>query len=88
MILTADDITARLHDRPFTPLRLVTTTGQTYDIFHPDLILVGRRFLIVGTPSTDNPIHADQVTRIALVHVAELRDLPSPTVSNNGPPPS
>jgi hypothetical protein len=86
MIFTPDDVQKRLRDQPFTPVRIVTTTGQTYDVHHPDLVLVAQRFLIVGTPSPDNPSRADQVTRIALVHVAELRDLPKPFLPSNGPP--
>ena len=85
MIFTPDDVQARLRDRPFLPVRIVLTTGQSYDIYHPDLVLVGRRFLIVGTPSSENPSHADLVTRVALVHVSELRDLPITTPPTNGP---
>lgn len=85
-MFSADDIQTRLRDRPFTPVRIVTTTGQTYDVYHPDLVLVGRRFLIVGAPSAENPTHAEQVTRVAMVHVAELRDLPIPTLPANGSP--
>jgi hypothetical protein len=59
------------------PVRIVTTTGQTYDIPHPDLVFIARRFLEVGTPDRDNPTVADMVTRVALVHVTELQDLPA-----------
>jgi hypothetical protein len=86
MIFTPDDVQTRLREQPFTPLRIVTTTGQTYDVHHPDLVLVARRFLIVGTPSSENPSQADGVTRIPLVHVTELRDLPNPIPPSNGPP--
>lgn len=85
MIFTPDDIQARLRERPFPPVRIVTTTGQTYDVYHPDLVLVARRFLIVGMPSSENPTQADLVTRVALVHVAELRDLPMAAPPSNGP---
>jgi hypothetical protein len=84
MIFTPEDIQSRLRERPFAGVRIVTTTGQEYDIRHPDLVLVARRFLIVGTPSPDNPALADQVTRVALVHVAELRDLPNTAPPANG----
>lgn len=86
-MFSADGIQARLHERPFQPLRIVTSTGQTYDVYHPDLVLVGRRFLIIGTPSAENPAQADQVTRLAVLHVTELRDLPTPAAPPNGPPP-
>jgi len=87
VIFTHDDVQSRLRSQPFVPMRVVTTTGQTYDIFHPDLVMVGRRFLIVGTPTADIPTVFDSVTRIALVHVTELRDLPTlvPPVGTNGP---
>lgn len=86
MTFTADDVQSRLRQQPFIPVRIVTTPGQTYDIYHPDLVLVGRRFLIIGIPSSDNPSQAEQVTRVALVHVAELRDLPAPVSLGNGSP--
>ena len=85
-MLTADDIQARLHERPFTPVRIVTTTGQTYDVYHPDMVLVGRRFLIIGLPSTDNPMQAEQVTRGGVLHITELKDLPRPSPQANNPP--
>jgi len=65
-------------------MRIATTTGQTYDIPHPDLVLVAQRFLIVGTPRSDDPTTADHVTRIAMVHVSGLRDLPTTGTGTNG----
>lgn len=85
MIFTPDDVRTRLRERPFPPFRIVTSTGETYDIRHPDLVFVARRFLIVGLPSADDETLAEQVTRVALVHVTELRDLPSPAPPSNGP---
>lgn len=78
MIFTAEDVQSRLRIKPFVPVRIVTTTGQTYDIYHPDLVFVARRFIEVGTPDRDNPTVADAVSRVALVHLTELRDLPTP----------
>ena len=78
MIFTADDIQARLRGQPFEPMRIVTTTGQTYDIYHPDLIVVGRRSIFVGIPSEENPSQYDSSTYVALVHITELRALPIP----------
>lgn len=77
MIFTAEDIQSRLRDKPFVPARIVTTAGQTYDIYHPDLVFVAYRFLIVGTPTPDQPALADAVTRVPLAQVSEIRDLPA-----------
>ncbi|MFL5340347.1 MAG: hypothetical protein ACJ8F7_09355 [Gemmataceae bacterium] len=83
-MFTATDISTRLRGQPFTPVRIVTTTGETYDVTHSDLVVVTRRFLEVGMPSEEGPSIAEQVTRIAIIHVTELRDLPG--VSPPNPP--
>ena len=77
-----DDILGRLKERPFRPVRIVASEGQRFDIFHPDLMLVGHRDLTIGFPGPDNPSVYDRVTRVALVHVVALEDLPAPSTSN------
>lgn len=79
-MFTADDIQARVRMRPFVPIRIVTSAGQTFDIYHPDLIMVGRRELTVGKASTENPTQYEQQTRIALIHVNTIEDLPRPAL--------
>jgi hypothetical protein len=32
-----DEIFSRLHQRPFTPFRLVTSSGEGFEILHPDV---------------------------------------------------
>ncbi len=76
-MFTADDIQARLHERPFVPVRIVTSSGQSYDVSHPDLVLVGRRFLIIGTASNENPSQIEAASRVAVMHVTDLQDVPN-----------
>ena len=76
MSFTPDNVRDRLRVQPFVPLRIVTTTDQTYDIYHPDMVMVGIRFVMVGTPSTENPAYADLFARVAIMHITEMRDLP------------
>jgi hypothetical protein len=80
-----ETIQERLREKPFRPLRLVVSEGLRYDIRHPDLVLVGERDLIIGSPSASNPSLYDQTTRVAMVHVVALEDLPMSTSSANGP---
>lgn len=86
MVFTPEYIQQRLRDQPFVPVRVVTSTGKTYDVYHPDLVYVGTSFLIIGTPSPSKPAFADLVTRVALFHVTELQDLPpvAPPPTANG----
>ncbi len=50
MIFTPDSVKARLREQPFRPLQIVMTSGQAYDVYHPDLVIVGHQFLMVGLP--------------------------------------
>jgi hypothetical protein len=88
MIFTADLVKARLRDQPFNPVQIVTTTGQTYDVRHPDLVWVTEEYLMVGLPSVKNPtIPGGLATRVALAHVTELRDLARVASPSNGTTP-
>jgi hypothetical protein len=78
-MFTADDIHARVRQHPFIPLRIVTSAGQTFDVYHPDLVMIGWWDLIVGRGSAENPSHYDQVSRVAILHVTALEDLPTPS---------
>ena len=79
-MFSPDDIQERLKGQPFLPVRIVTSSGQMFDIYHPDLVMVGRRYLIIGTASTENPRQFELTTRVALWHVSALEDLPAPAV--------
>jgi hypothetical protein len=83
-MFTADNIQARLREKPFTPVRVVTSSGQSYDVTHPDLVLVGRRFLIIGTASNENPSQFETASRVAILHITDVQDMPhgAPPESN------
>jgi hypothetical protein len=81
----AEEILARLRERPFRALRIIASEGLRYDIHHPDLILVGERDLTIGLPSPHNPTIYNRVIRVALIHVVGLEDLPAPAETINGP---
>ena len=86
-MFTADDIQKRLKETPFVPVRIVTSSGQSYDVKHPDMVLVSIRWIIVGTASNEHPGLIDDATRIALLHIADLQDIHySPSPKGNGPP--
>ena len=71
-----EDIYARLREKPFVPLRVVTSSGQMYDITHPDLVLVGQRAVMIGVASNENPTYFDTISRVALMHITDLQEVP------------
>ncbi len=85
-MFTSDDIQARLRERPFVPVRIITSSGQSYDVSHPELVLIGRRFLIIGTASNENPSQIEAASRVAVMHVTDLQDIPNAAPTDtNGP---
>lgn len=81
---SAEDIQARLREKPFRPLRIIASEGLRYEIRHPDLVFVGRHDLQIGYPDPQNPSIYGGVTRVALVHIVALEDLPAPASPGNG----
>jgi len=67
----------KIQQRPFVPFRIFMSSGQHYDIFHPDLVLIGKRHLFVGTASEDNPTMFDRSSLLSILHVSALEELPS-----------
>ncbi len=69
-----EDILERLKKQPFIPVRIATST-EKHEIHHPDLVLVGRRYIEIGKASRENPATFDSVTRVAIIHITALEDM-------------
>ncbi len=81
-MFTSKDIKRRIKRQPFVPIRIVTSSGEKYDVMHPDLIMVGIRDIQVGSASPNDPATYDDIDRIALVHITALEDLSVPHKKN------
>jgi hypothetical protein len=80
-MLTFDDIRARVRRQPFVPVRIRTSDDESYDVNHPDLVMFGRRALIFGTASADDPATFEGT---AILHISAIEDLPLPAKGGNG----
>jgi len=78
-MFTAEDIRARVKKQPFAPLRIITSADEHYDIYHPDLVMVGTRHLLVGTASAKNPMIFDRSSMVSILHITAIEELPKPT---------
>ena len=72
-----DDLIAFVRRERFEPFRIHITGGKTYDVRHPDQIIVlqSRAVLAVGG---ENGV-GDRLEHIALVHVVRVEELPQDT---------
>ena len=85
--MTREGLYKAAHRQPFEPFRIILTTGATYDIRHPDLIMVGRRSAAIGvTHQPDNTVFYDYMLTIDLLHIVGIQQLAaSSPPSSNGP---
>lgn len=84
--MTQEELQDAARRQPFEPFRLVLTTGATFDVRHPDLIMVGRRSAIIGISNEPAGTAFDRTFKVDLLHVVGIEELPvSPPPSSNGP---
>jgi hypothetical protein len=63
-----------LAQKPFQPFRLVMSSGQTYEVRHPEMAMLTRTDLLVGVGETDEGVPAE-LRICALLHVARVEPL-------------
>jgi hypothetical protein len=79
--MTVQTFRELLTQRPFRPFRLVMSSGQSYDVRHPEMALLTRSDLLVGTETADDGIPAE-FKICSLLHVSAIEPL---TPAASGP---
>jgi hypothetical protein len=73
-----EELRTALRQQPFVPLRLHLTDGRSFDVSHPENLMVGARVAVVGV---FQPTHAngqtffDYTETITLVHIVSLEPI-------------
>jgi hypothetical protein len=85
------DILGRRNERPFTPFRITTSSGQIYEVRHPELVFANRNFVFVGVPLKDSsPGAIHDFIKVAMLHITAMDPCgePQPAGDSNGIPTS
>jgi hypothetical protein len=82
--MRAEELMGLLRTRPFVPLRIHLTGGQTYDIQHPDQVLVLRQRVDIGLPPNPATGVLERVEHCSLLHIVRVEELPPPTPAGAG----
>ena len=74
--MRADDLLSAIRKRPFDQFRIQISDGTTYDVRHPELIMVGLGAALIGIPPADQdkPVF-DRYETVALSHMVKLLPL-------------
>lgn len=78
--MTVDTFRQLLSKRPFQPFRLIMSSGQAYEVRHPEMAWLTRSDLLVGVDQTDEGVPAE--FRIcSLLHVSSIEPLTTNSAS-------
>ena len=74
--MTATNFRDLLRQKPFRPFRLVMSSGESYEVRHPEMAMVLKNDILVGTDVVDNDMPAE--FRICpLLHVTTVEPMPA-----------
>lgn len=79
-----EELMELIRKRPFAPLRIHMTDGQTYDILHPEMVLVLRGRVDIGISPDLKTGVLDRVEHCALLHIVRIEKLKNAPSSSNG----
>ena len=72
--MTADTFREILRRRPFEPFRVVTSSGESYNVMHPETALVSARSLILALPDPTQP-EGERLAFCSYLHLAHVEVL-------------
>jgi hypothetical protein len=71
--MTPEDLRQLVKRKPFKPFRMTMATSETFDVFHPEMIIVGRSIAALGlAQSGDDPI-ADHIIWLDLDQIVHIQ---------------
>jgi hypothetical protein len=75
-MFTREDILGWTRKQPFQPFAIKISSGEVFEIAHPDMIIPTRSSLYLGKPEREARDPAvDRVIQVALVHVTQIESI-------------
>ncbi len=81
-MITAADLRERTKHQPFSPFRIRTSSGQFFDVLHPEFIMVGKRVAAVGKPLHPGDEEFDLLQQVSSLHITSLEPIESSSNAN------
>lgn len=73
--MNREDLELLLKRRPFAPFRLTLSTNESFDVRHPELVMLRDRFLTVAKPMRDGDNSSILIYWISFQHIAHCHRL-------------
>ena len=72
--MTVQTFREMLSRRPFQPVKLTLSSGQTFEIRHPEMAMLTRTSILIGTDVAEDGV-PQEFKIISLLHVASMEPL-------------
>jgi hypothetical protein len=72
--MTVQTFREMLSRRPFQPVKLTLSSGQSYEIRHPEMAMLTRRSLLIGIDVAPDGVPAE-FKIISLLHVTAIEQM-------------
>ena len=69
--MTVQTFREMLGRRPFQPVKLTLSSGQSFEIRHPEMAMLTRTSILIGTDVSDDGVPAE-FKIVSLLHVASM----------------
>lgn len=79
--MTRSDLLARVRQKPFRPFRFIVSENASYDVRHPDWLIVSRDAVTIGIAAAPTQDYSDSTVMIDLFHVIRLEPLEATTTA-------
>jgi len=78
--MTADTFREILKRKPFEPISIVMSSGESYDVLHPEWIFVTPRSLVLSIPDETHP-EGSRLAFCSYLHLAHVEVLEAKKIS-------
>ena len=72
--MAADTFRDILHRAPFEPFRVVMSSGESYNVMHPEMAMATAKTLILATPDSSRA-DGERLAFCSYIHVAHVEIL-------------
>jgi len=70
-----EEIKTILGERPFKPFRIHMSDGASYEVRHPEMVLVAKRQLVVGLTKSRGEDVPEQIAFVNILHITRIEPI-------------
>lgn len=79
--MSPEDLRLLVKRRPFKPFRITMSSSETFDVWHPDLLIVGRSIAALGFGKAGEEPIADGIIWLDLDQIVHAQPVSAPGTS-------